>query len=320
MSFLWPWGLALLALAPLLIWLYFRSLRSAARAVTMHPDLALIARASETGRRWRRHVPAFIYLGTCTLALFALARPSLPAPEAHPQAAIILALDSSWSMRATDIEPSRLEAAKEAVYSFLDDVPDNIRVGLVTFGYFANTVAPPTRDHDLLREAIEELTLQRGTAIGEALLASVAALPSLEERRAAADDPKDLATVILLSDGQNRGGIDPVTALEMIVPEQVTVHTVGVGTDRGGGGDWGPGGYSRGYRFDESTLRRIAADTGGRYVFVDNASDLNDVYRELGNSLVWRMAPEEATGIFSLAAALLLLLGIVVAESQRRVY
>lgn len=320
MSFLWPWGLALLALMPLLGWWYARSLRPPARAATLHPDLALIARASSGGRRWTRHLPAAIYLGACAFALFALARPSLPVPEAHPQAAIVLALDSSWSMRATDIQPSRLEAAKQAVYSFLDDVPRNTRVGLVTFGYFANTITPPTQDHDLLREAVEELTLQRGTAIGEALLASVEALPGLDEREAASDDPKSLATVILLSDGQNRGGINPFTALEMIVPEEVTVHTVGVGTNRGGGDNWGPGGFRRGYRFDETTLKRIADDTGGRYVFVDSAEDLNDVYRELGSSLVWRMAPEEATGIFSLGAAVLLLTGIVVAESRRRVY
>ena len=319
MSFLWPAGLALLALVPLLAWWYLRGLRPPAMAVTLHPDLALIARASEGGRRWRRHLPAAIYLAACALTLFALARPSVPVPEAHPQAAIVLALDSSWSMRATDIEPSRLEAAKQAVYSFLDGVPRNTRVGLVTFGYFASTVSPPTQDHELLRQAVEELTLQRGTAIGEALLASVAALPSLDERQAASDDPKSLATVILLSDGQNRGGIPPFTALEMIVPEQVTVHTVGVGTERGGD-NWGPGTFGRGYRFDETTLRRIAADTGGRYVFVDSASALNEVYRDLGSSLVWRMAPEEATGLFSLAAALLLLTGIVTAEWRRRVY
>ena len=319
MSFLWPVGLALLGLLPLAVWWYLRALRPASRAVVLHPDLALIARASARNRRWRRHLPAAIYLSAFGIALFALARPSLPVPEAHPQAAIVLALDSSWSMRATDIEPSRLEAAKEAVYHFLEGVPENTRVGLVTFGYYANTVSPPTSEHELLRQAVEELTLQRGTAIGEALLESVEILPSLDERQAAADDPKSLATVILLSDGQNRGGIHPFEALAMVIPQQVTVHTVGVGTAQGGG-DWGPGGMRRGYRFDETTLRRIAEDTGGEYVFVDSAADLSNVYRELGKGLVWRMAPEEATGVFSLAAAILLLGGIVVAESRRKVY
>lgn len=319
MNFLWPWGLTLLAALPLLIWWYRRSLQAPARAATLHPDLALIARANRNGRRWPRHVPAAIYLAACTVALFAVARPSLPVPEAHPQAAIVLALDSSWSMRATDIEPSRLDAAKEAVYSFLDGVPRNTRVGLVTFGYFATTVSPPTEDHELLRQAVEHLSLQRGTAIGDALLESVESLPSLEERQAVVDDPQSLATVILLSDGQNRGGIEPLAALQMITPQEVTVHTVGVGTAMNEH-DWAQGNLRPAYRFDEATLRRIAGETGGRYVFVDSASDLQDVYRDLGKGLVWRMALEEATGIFSLAAALLLLTGIVVAEARRRIY
>jgi Ca-activated chloride channel family protein len=316
MSFLWPWALLLLALVPLLTWLYRRALRPPAEAVTVHPDLELIARAGASGKRWPRHVPAAFYLAACALALLAVARPTLPVPEAHPQAAIILALDSSWSMRATDIEPSRFEAAKEAVRSFLAGVPRNTRVGLVTFGHFAYLVVPPTDDHELLLQAVEPLTLLRGTAIGEALLASVEALPDIAERQSV-DAPSSLATIILLSDGQNRDGIDPIDALAEVNLNEVTVHTVGVGTTEGG---FDRGGFGRAFRFDETTLRRIAEETGGRYAFVDSAGDLSDVYTELGRSLVWRMAPEEATAVAALAAAVLLLLAIFVAEYRRRVF
>lgn len=312
-SFLWPWALALLVAVPLLVWLYRKGLRPPAQAVALHPDLALLARAASRSR-WR-HGPAALYLTACGLALLAVARPALPVPEAHPSAAIILALDSSWSMRADDIQPTRLDAAKAAVHAFLDDVPRNTRVGLVTFGYSANVVSPPTTDHERLRRAVELMTLQRGTAIGDALLASMSALPTLAEREAVGE-PESLATIILLSDGQNRGGIDPLEALAEVRRNRITVHTVGVGTTAG---STSPG-FGRAFRFDEATLRRIASETDGRYVFVDSASDLHDVYRDLGRALAWRMVPEEATALASLGAAVLLLAGLAWGERRRRVY
>jgi Ca-activated chloride channel family protein len=316
MSFIWPWALLLLVLVPVLVWLYRRALRPPAKAVAIHPDLELIATAGASGRRWPRHVPAGLYLGACAFALLAVARPTLPVPEAHPQAAIVLALDSSWSMRANDIEPSRFEAAKEAVRSFLAGVPRNTRVGLVTFGHFANVVSPPTDDHELLLQAVDLLALQRGTAIGEALLASVDALPDLTERQAVGD-PRELATVILLSDGQNRSGIHPLLALDDVRSQQVTVHTIGVGTADSSDGT---GRIGRVFRFDETTLKRIAQETGGRYVFVESADDLREVYSGLGRSLTWRMAPEEATALASLMAAVLLLMAIGLSEFRRRVF
>jgi Ca-activated chloride channel homolog len=316
--FLWPQALALLLAAPLVVWWYRRGRRPPARAVAYHPDLALLARAIPAGAgRARRHLPAALYLAALLAAVVALARPTLPVPEAHPQAGIVLALDVSISMQASDVAPSRIAAAVSALRAFVHDLPAGTRIGLVTFAGYATLVVPLTDDHDRVLAAVSTPQLGRGTVIGEALLASLEAFPSLDERRALGDDPRSFATIVLLSDGANRGGVPPLQALEEVIAQEVTVHTVGVGSSTSpGGGGAGPFGGS--YSFDETTMRTIADRSGGRFAFVDSSEELHDVYRELSRALAWRVRRDEATAVASLAAAVLLAASVAVAGAWRR--
>ena len=317
--FLWPWLLGLFALVPLAWWLYRQGLRPPARAVVQTPDLALPAGASAHTLRYRRHLPAILYLFALCLALVATARPTLRVPVAHPAAGIVLALDTSRSMQRGDIRPSRFEAAREAVKSFVVDLPNGTRVGLVTFGSYASVNIALTDDHEGFIEELDRIPLIRGTAIGEALLKSLTVLPDLELRQQLDQDPGSLATIILLSDGNNRSGVHPLLALEQVKQQQVTVHTVGVGTRSSSRFGTPPEEFGGGFTFDEATLRTLARETGGRYLFVASAAELKHVYLELSRSLAWRWGRDEATALAALAAALVLALSMGLAASRRKV-
>ena len=319
-GFLWPWVLALLLPVPALIWLYRRWLHPPARAAVVHPDLALLALAGARGRRAPRHLPALLYLGACLLALLALARPTLPVPEAHPGAGIILALDVSLSMQAADIRPNRFEAARDAIRAFVNEVPAGTRIGLVTFAGYAVLAVPLTGDHERILKTVDLLRMDFGTVIGDALRTSYQALPSLEDRLALGDDPRDFATIVLMSDGRNRGGVHPLTILPEVREQRIRVHTVGVGTNTDGPIPGFPTRWQDAARFDEPTLRSIAEETGGRFIFVDSASELSGVYRDLSRSLVWRIGRSEATAFGALAAAALLIVSLALGEFRRRVH
>lgn len=314
--FLWPLALGLMLLVPLFIWFYLQALKSPAKSVVFHPDLALLIRAKAKGRNAKQHLPALLYLLACTLALVALARPTFPVLIADPLAGIVLALDTSRSMQQQDIEPSRFEAAREAVRSFVTDLPEGTRVGLVSFGSYAQLNIALTDDHTAFLNVLNTMPLIRGTAIGEGLLKSLETFPDLELRETAEAEAPSPATIILLSDGNNRSGISPIEALEQVKTQAVTVHTVGIGTRSAG---TTPGGFGGAAGFDERTLQTIAEETGGRYVFVDSAEDLKDVYRTLSRSVAWRWGRDEATALAALVAALALAVSLGVSEARRRV-
>jgi Ca-activated chloride channel family protein len=320
LPFLWPWLLALLLALPLPVILYRRSRRRGAPSgpALLHPEVALAARAAAGGRRWPRHLGAVLYLLAIAAALVAIARPTLAIPEANPGAGIVLAIDVSRSMEARDIHPNRFEAAREAVRAFVESVPTGTRIGLVTFAGYATQVVPLTDDHARLLHTVDLLRMDFGTAIGEGLVTSVATLPSLSERERLGV-PEQLGTVILLSDGRSFGGIPPLIALEIAKEQRVTVHTIGVGSVTDGPIPGIPEAYWSQAGFDEETMRAIAAETGGRYVFVDSADQLRTVYRRLSRALVWRVRRDEATGLAALAAALLLALSLTANRLQRRV-
>ncbi len=317
-GFLWPGALALLLLVPLVVWAYRRALHHPAQSAALHPDVALLARAAGKRRRWTSHLPAGLYLTAVVLGLAALARPTFPVPRADPRAGIMLALDVSRSMAATDIAPSRLDAAREALKTFVRALPGGARVGLVAFSSSATTVVPLTSDHQRVLDAVDLLTLGRSTAIGDGILESLKDLPSLDERKKGGADPARLATVVLLSDGRNRAGVDPLEAAREAKAQQVVVDTIGVGTV-GGATSRGYNGFGFAGRFDETTLKAIASETGGEYVFVDSASKLHRVYRRLSHGVAWTWHREEASGLVALAAAVLLLASLALGQARRRV-
>lgn len=318
MSFQWPWFLALLLLLPLLVWAYRRGLRRPAESVALHTDVARLRLAASRARGARRHLPALLFLGSLLLAMLALARPSWTIPEADPRAGIILVVDISRSMQATDVLPSRFEAARSALRTFVKELPTGTRVGLVSFSRNATLVVPLTTDRSRLQEAIDLLQLDLGTAIGEAIVESIAALPSLKER-SDVPDPKSLATIILLTDGRNMGGIDPLLAAEQANQQKVRIDTIGIGRVTEGPVPGLPEGYQMAAAFDPETLRSIAQATGGEYESVDSLSKLKQTYRSLSQKMVWKTHQDEISAVFALGAGLLLMLSLGLAQVRRRV-
>ncbi len=318
MVFMWPWALGLLLLAPLLVWLYIRSLRPPAESVVLYPDVAMLARATGDSRNWRRHLAAGLYLLALMFAVFALARPTLPVLQADPRAAVVLTVDISRSMQATDVQPSRFEAARAALRTFIRELPQGTRLALVTFSRDAHLVVPLTTDRGRLLEAVDLLELNLGTAIGDALLESIAALPPLSER-ADAPDPRSLATIILLTDGRSLAGVDPVEAAQEAARLKIRVHAIGIGRTTEGPVPGLPEQYALAAQFDEATLKEIARVGNGSYFFVDSATKLKEAYRDLTRQMTWRIRRDEATALAGLLAGVLLMLSLGVSALQRKV-
>jgi Ca-activated chloride channel homolog len=310
--FLWPWVLLLVGFIPLSLWLYRRAFKKSTKTVLLYPYFSLVASLNK--RQNRKHATAFLYVAAILMAIFAVARPMLNVPQIDPQAGIILALDVSRSMRTPDVEPNRFEAAREAIRTFVKELPDDTRVGLVTFSDYALQTVPITDDHARVLQAVDLLTLGAGTAIGDAMLESLAAFPSLEERDALGE-PERLATLILLSDGKNYSGIEPLEALEELKAQQIRVHTIGVGNPNAdiGYGFTGAGG------FDEESLRTIASETGGQFIFADSSHNLSEAYRDIKKTLLWKVGRDEASAAAALLAAMLLMSSLVVAQLRRKV-
>ena len=265
-AFEWPsflWGFLII---PCLVAGYLWMIRRPVRRVVAYPDVAVLAAAVRQGSRIRRHVPAAGFLLGLAAAIAALTRPVFPIPVPADRSAIILAIDVSGSMRSDDIAPSRLEAAKRAARAFVNDLPAQVRVGLVTFGGYATLVVPPGTDHARVLQALDGLTFIRRTAIGEGLLEAVVALPG--RVRPLPDGtlppvppgPKPSGIVILLSDGRSNTGIDSVRAAKIARLQEVTVYTVGVGSK-----EYRPGAYLIGGPLDDVELQAVARAGGGTY-------------------------------------------------------
>ncbi len=216
---------------------------------------------------------------------------------------VVLAVDVSRSMMATDLKPNRLEAAKEAARTFLQEAPKGLRVGLVAFSGYAQTVHPPTADRRRLLESLQSLEFGRSTAIGEGIL------EALRQIREAGGKGE----VLLLTDGRNRTGIDPLEAAGEAQKMGVRVHTVGVGVP-----GWTPGpedpafgfGFLGAYGVDEELLWAIAELTGGKSFLVRSREELAQIYLELAKEVRLEARPTEATGLLGALGGTLALLGL----------
>jgi Ca-activated chloride channel family protein len=278
--------------------------------------------------------------------LFAVSRPVTEITLPSNNETIILAIDLSGSMKATDIEPSRLEAAQQAISGFIDDLPLSTEVGIVTFGASAATIQAPTLSRDQLMNAVERFELRRGTAIGGGIAMALKTLfpgttiraergkfvtaqePVAEDTNksqtnngAAADaratpsrpDPfpaepgsNNTAAIILLSDGQNNGGPDPLEMADLVAQYGVRIYTVGFGTEEGA--VIGSEGRSMRVRLDEPMLREISGITTGEYFRAESASELAQVYDLLTGELVFEAQRTEVSSLFGLLGAILGLL------------
>jgi len=314
-TLLWPallWGLLLV---PLLLLGYLQLQRRPAPRPVAFPNVPLLAEAMSRGRGIRRHLPAALYLGAVTFLLVALARPVAPLPVPSTKNTVVLSIDVSRSMLAEDIAPNRMEAAKAAAKDFVRALPAGLKVGLVTFSSYATLIVPPTADRTRVLDAIDILSTEFATAIGDGLLEAVWALPG--RRRPAApytsaappSEPLPPGTVVLLSDGQSNRGALPHDAARIAREQQVKVYTIGVGTPEGT--FLNLGGRSIWVRLDEETLKEMAEITGGSYFRTTSAAALRRAYRHLSRVIGWERQPTEVTGLAAGGAGVLLLSAVL---------
>ena len=305
MSFQAPIFLLGLAVVPLALAALWLARRRAARYVVRFPALPTLAAVVPRRAPWRRIVPpALLCLALAGLAL-ALARPETTVAVPVERASVVLVTDTSGSMNATDVEPSRLDAAKAAADRFLDDVPDELRVGLVAYADAPGTVVRPTEDRDGVRAALDRLTATGGTATGDALDSALRALGTRGE-----DAPP--AAIVLLSDGATESGRDPAGVARAAARAGVPISTVALGTPDG---RIEAGGRVIAVPPDPQALREVAQLSGGTASAAEDADALDAVYERLGSQIGTREEQREISAGF--AAAGLLLLGASLAASLR---
>jgi Ca-activated chloride channel homolog len=331
MSFLWPEFLWLLIALPLLPAAYVWLLRRRGKQAVRYSSLG-IARAAAAGRNWRRHLPPALLFLACGVLLFGAARPlgKVPLPWARPT--IMLTMDVSLSMRVTDVKPTRMVAAQEAAKLFLRDLPRDIEVALVTFAGSSQVAQRATTDRGALVAAIDGIQMQYGTAIGDAIVLSLAELfpdhhidvgdmtfgSKPRGRSLDAKDkppPKEItpvepgsyhsAAIILLSDGRRTVGFDTLQAAKMAADRGVRIYAVGLGTVDGDAAI--AEGMAIYLRLDEATLREVARMTGGEYYYAGSAEKLRSVYEGLGSRLQMQTRETELTGPLALLAAMIVL-------------
>jgi Ca-activated chloride channel family protein len=315
MTFIWPGFLWLLLLLPAAIGLYLLVLRGKKRSALKYASLSLVREAAGQGVRWRRHLPPALLAFALVAMIAAIARPAavLTLPSNHET--VILALDVSGSMRASDVEPTRLEAAQAAARAFVAQQPRGTRIGVVAFAGSAAIVQAPTSNRRDVLAAIGQLQLQHATAIGSGILVSLKAIfpdQDFDLPARTQDRPKTVApgsyssaAVILLTDGQTTTGPDPVDAARLAAERGVRVFTVGVGTDNGQilTGE----GWSMRVSLDEAALEAVAELTRAEYFYAGNAMDLKKVYESLRSRLVMEQQETEIGSLFTALAAAMVL-------------
>ena len=311
MSFQSPVALLGLLAIPLLVVVYVAAARKQRRAAGRFTNPALVPNLVPSSPRWRRYVPFVLALAALTLLVVGIARPHVVRSVTRDEATIVLAIDTSRSMAATDVRPSRFDAAHAAAQEFLNTVPDSYRVGIVSFSTAASTVLTPTTDRDAAKVALGELRLGSGTAIGNAIARSVE-LASSDEQQRPTTGQRSPAAVLLLSDGaQTAGGTSPEDAVKEARKLGIPVSTVALGTGDAAVQVPLPGGLRQRVVVapDVDALKQIATDTGGTFAEAPSAEKLKDVYRSLGTRLAKDPKRVEVTSAFAAGGAILLLLG-----------
>jgi Ca-activated chloride channel family protein len=341
MRLLWPWFALLLLILPTAIGLYLWALRRKRRLAVRFSSLSILREAIPARARWRRHLPFALFLCALVNLSVAMARPVAEVRVPSNQTTIVLALDVSRSMCSTDIDPNRLSVAQQAAQEFISRLSSGTRVGIVAFSDFAQIVVPPTTDKAALSQAIESLTTSIGTAIGSATLKAIDAIaevnpdvtPSGVDLSAGATGPLPAGyqpdIIVLLTDGANTRGPQPLAAAQQAADRRVRVYTVGFGTThpgpmvcttqqlgsdalagedfgfgrRFGGGFGGGGGFRRFQLLDEPTLQGIARLTGAAYYRAESADQLLGVFRGLPTQIVFQKQDSEVTVVFLVLAA-----------------
>jgi Ca-activated chloride channel family protein len=347
MSLTWPWALLALLAFPLLLGFRWWMRRRRRRSAVLMSSVMLI-RAALPGRSpWRRRIPLWLF--ACGLVVLAVgaARPQASVRVPSDSSSILLAIDVSGSMCSTDVAPNRLTAAENAARDFIKAQHNGTKIGLVVFTGIAALQVAPTTDKDALLAAVGSLRTSRGTAIGLGILTAIDAIAEINPDVAptGVDLPASPAgteyepdTIVVLTDGANTQGVDPVTAAKQAAARHLRIYTIGFGTTQPapfvctadqisgdsafGGNRFGQGrGFGGGRRYqdlDENTLTQVATITGGKYFPAKDAKTLTGVLMDLPNAIVLQRKNMEITVWFALTGAALVLVAIGLSQWWNR--
>jgi len=344
MSFLWPGSLVLLLIIPLATVGYILLMRRRRKFAIRYSSLSIVSQAASHQSWLRRHLIFILFLLALTSLVFAMARPSATVTVPSNKATIILAIDVSRSMCATDIAPNRLEVAKDAAQAFIQNQKSNRQIGIVAFAGFAELIQPPTTDKQALVDAIENLTTARRTAIGSAILRSIDAIAEVDDRVAPSNNVTGSSgtfelppsepelsphIIILLTDGVSNSGPFPLAAAIQAAARGISIYTIGYGTSNNQSvmdcgdnmfqNDFGFQGFgfapqtgSRDFRLqlDDVTLKQVADMTGGSYYYASSANELEDVFQNLPMFVIATREEIEISVFFTAFAAIMIILGM----------
>ncbi len=303
MTFATPLILLSLLALPLLVGLYVLSQRRRRSYAVRFTNLALLGQVAGRGPGIRRHLPAAAFLLGVGALLLGMAGPAALLRVPRDQANVMLVMDVSGSMQATDVQPTRLDAARSAARELVDQLPGNAQVGLVSFNGAATLRVPLTQDHSSIGTAVDKLWANGGTAIGEGI---ETALQELSVHAPPPTPGKHSSLIVLLTDGSSNAGVDPQQAASDAKAANVPVETIGVG-QRGRGTAYVHGQLLDGV--DEQSLQQIADLTGGHYRYAQEAGQLHDIYGSLGSQFGWRTQRVDLTVPALALASLVLVAG-----------
>ncbi len=292
-----PQRLWVLLVLPALIIAYLILLRLKGRISLRFTNTSVLGRVIGSQRRWTRHLA--VAMSLCSLVALGLAWAQPLGTEKVPRerATVVLMVDTSLSMQATDIAPSRLEAAKSAAHDFIEALPDSFNVALVQLNGKPSVVMPPTTDRGALERALGGLKLEEGTAIGDAItvgLEAIASAPAAE-----GDSEPAPAMMVLLSDGKNTEGAEPREAARRAQQAHVPIFTISYGTQNG---SVDVDGKRYNVAPDPETLRSISTATDGQALEADNAGELQEAYKRIGSSLGSEEVKKPVTAQYALGA------------------
>jgi Ca-activated chloride channel family protein len=317
MTFIWPWMLLTLLLLPIFVLVYLRLLQKRREASSALGSLGAAQNSTGSHLRRRRHIPPLFFFLALALLLFSLARPQLFVDLPRVEGTVILAFDISNSMNADDLQPARIEVAKTAAVSFVENQPSTIKIGVVAFSGGGLVVQPPTADKAAVLATIERLTPQGGTSLGQGIFSALNAvtgeaipvdLEALEEDQQTFDlGYYPSAVVLLLTDGENTELPDPLQIAQLAADAGVRIYPVGIGSAEGALLEIE--GYNIMSRLDEGTLQEIARLTNGAYYRAEDEASLQEIYENVDLQLTISGEKMEVTAIFAGVSLLLLLIG-----------
>lgn len=354
-NFIWPRMLWLMLSLPLLALVYALMMWRRGRGGRRYINLEIVGELAGAGGgalagqwaaggvqqsarpsrlvRWRRHIPPILTLLALAALIFAISRPQAVILLPSKVETIMLAIDNSGSMRATDVKPTRMEAAQSAAKAFMEDQPRQMRVGVVGVAAAAAVVQAPTTNREDVAKAIDRLQPQRGTALGSGIIISLATLlpgqgidvakltgegqpppttvgppkPPEANKPVVASGSNTASAIVLVTDGQSNTGPDPIKAAEIAAEHGVRVFTVGIGTPEGT--TLTTDGFSLRVRLDEDQLKKIATTTNGEYFRATSATDLGKIYKYIGAKMAMEKSHmTEVTSLFIAIGALLAML------------